>query len=201
MFMSEILVALIDECATLPSEVLEILLAQFLPARSRTDSPAYRLSVGVCTQTADKLQRHVAQYFSDLLLQHTPEDQGAIPPEDIEELRTAHELVQRLAHAVSPLLLNVVPQLEEELRVTDQTIRSIATQTLGAIFGDPNGAKLARTYHSTWTQWLARRNDRVAAVRVLFIEATKGILIHHAELRVDMEGELILTLAPMFCRN
>ncbi|KAG9103997.1 hypothetical protein FRC06_006261 [Ceratobasidium sp. 370] len=190
MFMSEILVALIDECATLPSEVLEILLAQFLPARSATDSPAYRLSVGVCTQTADKLQRLVAQYFGDLLLQHSSGDQGTIPPEDVDELRTAHELLQRLAHAVPPLLLNVIPQLEEELRVTDQTIRSIATQTLGAIFGDPNGAKLARTYHSTWTQWLARKNDRVAAVRVLFIEATKGILIHHAELRSDMEEAL-----------
>ncbi|CAE6505628.1 unnamed protein product [Rhizoctonia solani] len=190
MFMAEILVALIDECASLPSEVLEILLAQFLPARTRTDSPAYRLSIGVCTRTADKLQRHVAQYFGDLLLQHTPDDQTSMPAEDVEELRTAHELVQRLAQAVAPLLLNVVPQLEEELRVTDQTIRSIATQTLGAIFGDSNGAKLARTYPSTWTQWLLRRNDRVAAVRVMFVECSKDILLHHAELKGDMEEAL-----------
>ncbi|KAH7345730.1 cohesin-associated protein Pds5 [Rhizoctonia solani] len=190
MFMAEILVALIDECASLPSEVLEILLAQFLPARTRTDSPAYRLSIGVCTRTADKLQRHVAQYFGDLLLQHTPDDQTSMPAEDVEELRTAHELVQRLAQAVAPLLLNVVPQLEEELRVTDQTIRSIATQTLGAIFGDSNGAKLARTYPSTWSQWLLRRNDRVAAVRVMFVECSKDILLHHAELKGDMEEAL-----------
>ncbi|CAE6457598.1 unnamed protein product [Rhizoctonia solani] len=190
MFMAEILVALIDECASLPSEVLEILLAQFLPARTRTDSPAYRLSIGVCTRTADKLQRHVAQYFGDLLLQHTPDDQTSMPAEDVEELRTAHELVQRLAQAVAPLLLNVVPQLEEELRVTDQTIRSIATQTLGAIFGDSNGAKLARTYPSTWTQWLLRRNDRVAAVRVIFVECAKDIVSHHAELKGDMEEAL-----------
>ncbi|CAE6417041.1 unnamed protein product [Rhizoctonia solani] len=190
MFMAEILVALIDECASLPSEVLEILLAQFLPARTRTDSPAYRLSIGVCTRTADKLQRHVAQYFGDLLLQHTPDDQTSMPAEDVEELRTAHELVQRLAQAVAPLLLNVVPQLEEELRVTDQTIRSIATQTLGAIFGDSNGAKLARTYPSTWSQWLLRRNDRVAAVRVIFIECSKDIVLHHAELKGDMEEAL-----------
>ncbi|ELU44304.1 cohesin-associated protein Pds5 [Rhizoctonia solani AG-1 IA] len=187
MFMAEILVALIDECASLPSEVLEILLAQFLPARTRTDSPAYRLSIGVCTRTADKLQRHVAQYFGDLLLQHTPDDQTSMPAEDVEELRTAHELVQRLAQAVAPLLLNVVPQLEEELRVTDQTIRSIATQTLGAIFGDSNGAKLARTYPSTWAQWLLRRNDRVAAVRVIFVECAKDIVSRHAELKGDME--------------
>ncbi|KDN48299.1 hypothetical protein RSAG8_02891, partial [Rhizoctonia solani AG-8 WAC10335] len=190
MFMAEILVALIDECASLPSEVLEILLAQFLPARTRTDSPAYRLSIGVCTRTADKLQRHVAQYFGDLLLQHTPDDQTSMPAEDVEELRTAHELVQRLAQAVAPLLLNVVPQLEEELRVTDQTIRSIATQTLGAIFGDSNGAKLARTYPSTWSQWLSRRNDRVAAVRVIFVECSKDIVLHHAELKGDMEEAL-----------
>ncbi|CAE6427478.1 unnamed protein product [Rhizoctonia solani] len=190
MFMAEILVALIDECASIPSEVLEILLAQFLPARTRTDSPAYRLSIGVCTRTSDKLQRHVAQYFGDLLLQHTPDDQTPMAPDDVEELRTAHGLVQRLAQAVDSLLLNVVPQLEEELRVTDQTIRSIATQTLGAIFGDSNGAKLARTYPSTWTQWLLRRNDRVAAVRVMFVECAKDIVSHHAELKGDMEEAL-----------
>ncbi|KAG8695138.1 hypothetical protein FRC09_009370, partial [Ceratobasidium sp. 395] len=188
-FMSEILVALIEECASLPPEVLEILLAQFLPARN--GSPAHRLSVDVCKSTADKLQRHVAQYFSDLLVQHSSGDQGTIPPEDVDGLRDAHELVQSLAQEVPPLLLNVIPQLEEELRVTDLTIRSIATQTLGAIFGgNPNGAKLARSYHSTWTQWLARKNDRSAVVRMLFVEATKEILIHHGELRSDMEEAL-----------
>ncbi|KAG9124967.1 hypothetical protein FRC07_009533 [Ceratobasidium sp. 392] len=188
-FMSEILVALIEECATLPPEVLEILLAQFLPARN--GSPPHRLSVDVCKNTADKLQRHVAQYFGDLLVQHSSGDQGTIPQEDVEELQNAHQLVQSLAQEVPSLLLNVIPQLEEELRVTDQTIRSIATQTLGAIFGsNPNGAKLARTYNSTWTQWLARKNDRVATVRVLFVEATKGILVHHGELRSDMEEAL-----------
>ncbi|QRV81905.1 sister chromatid cohesion protein [Ceratobasidium sp. AG-Ba] len=190
MFMSEILIALIDECATVPQEVLETILAQFIPTNGQSDTPGYRLSVGVCTQTSDKLQRHVAQYFSDILLQHSSGDQSSIDTEDMDELHQAHKLVQRLAHAVPSILLNVIPQLEEELRVTDQSIRSIATQTLGAIFGDPNGASLAKKYPATWGHWLARKNDRVAAVRVMFVEATKGILIHHAELRSDMEEAL-----------
>ena len=74
------------------------------------EQPAYRLAVQVCNATADKLQRHVCQYFTDLIVNNARD-------EDFEEVRNAHELIKQLNRACPSLLHNVVPQLEEELKV------------------------------------------------------------------------------------
>ena len=145
--------------------------------------PAYRLAVQVCNATADKLQRHVCQYFTDIILNHARD-------EDLEEIRTAHELIKRINRSCPALLHNVVPQLEEELRVQNVSIRIMATHTLGEMFADKNGAEFARKYPSTWATWLTRRNDQMSAVRLTFAESAKGVVINMnvPELREQLEG-------------
>ncbi|KAI0689173.1 armadillo-type protein [Cytidiella melzeri] len=171
LFMSDILIALLDECQSLPNEVLETLMAQYMDKNARMDQPAYRLAVQVCNATADKLQRHVCQYFTDIIVTHARD-------EELDEIRTAHELIKRINRSSPALLHNVVPQLEEELRVQEVAIRVMATQTLGEMFAEKNGAEFARKYPSTWTTWLARKNDQVTAVRLAFVESTKGVLVN-----------------------
>jgi sister chromatid cohesion protein PDS5 len=146
------------------------------------DQPAYRLAVQVCNATADKLQRHVCQYFTDIIVAHSRD-------EEFEEIRTAHELIKRLNHSCPALLQSVVPQLEEELRVEDVQLRSIVTQVLGEMFSDKGGADLAKKYPSTWTVWLNRRHDKSPAVRLKFVETAKGLLINLPEFRDVVDGQ------------
>ena len=80
------------------------------------DQPAYRLAVQVCNQTADKLQRQVCQYFTDVIVNNSQES-------EFDEVQKAHSLIKRLHHACPALLHNVVPQLEEELRTVRQALR------------------------------------------------------------------------------
>ncbi len=173
LFIADILVALLDECQSLPNEVLETLLAQYMDKNTRMDQPAYRLAVQVCNATADKLQRHVCQYFTDTIVTHARDA-------DLDQIHTAHELIKRINRSSPALLHNVVPQLEEELRVQDVPIRVVATQTLGEMFADGSGAEFARKYPSTWATWLARKNDQTAAVRLAFVEGARGVLVHTA---------------------
>lgn len=158
MFMADILVALIDECQALPSDVLEAIMAQFMdkntvgqaiyvatqslmPFSKPMDQPAYRLAVDVCLATADKLQRHVCQYFTDIIVAHSRD-------EDFDEIRTAHELVKQLSLSCPGLLHSVIPQLEEELRVEEVQLRLIATEVLGEMFSSTGGADLVKKYPS-----------------------------------------------------
>lgn len=135
------------------------------------EQPAYRLAVQVCSQTADKLQRQVCQYFTDVIVAHSRD-------EEFEEVQKAHTLIKRLHHACPALLHNVVPQLEEELRVQETQIRVMATQTLGEMFAEEkHGADLARKYTTTWTMWLSRKNDQAIAVRLAFVEVARGLLV------------------------
>lgn len=145
------------------------------------DQPAYRLAVTVCNATADKLQRHVCQYFTDIIVQHSRD-------EEFEEVRTAHDLIKRLNHSCPALLHNVVPQLEEELRVEEVQIRTMATQALGEMFADKNGADLIKKYPTTWNLWLLRKNDKVVSVRLTFLEVVKGVLVGVSEARDAIEG-------------
>lgn len=147
------------------------------------DQPAYRLAVQVCNSTADKLQRHVCQYFTDIIVTNADN-------EGFEEMQTAHELIKRINRSSPALLHNVVPQLEEELRVQEVSIRVMATQTLGEMFADKNGAEVAKKYPTTWTTWLARKNDQTTAVRLAFVEGARGVLINMTltEQREQIEG-------------
>lgn len=108
--------------------------------------------------------------------------------EEFEEVRTAHDLIKRLNHSCPALLHNVVPQLEEELRVEEVQIRTMATQALGEMFADKNGADLIKKYPTTWNLWLLRKNDKVVSVRLTFLEVVKGVLVGVSEARDAIEG-------------
>ncbi|KAI9511424.1 armadillo-type protein [Russula earlei] len=178
--MVDVLVALIDEATSLPSELMDIIMAQFLDKNVGLDNPAFRLAVQVCNTTSDRLQRHVCQYFTEIIVQHAPDD-------ELDDIRKAHELVKQLNKFCSPLLHLVIPQLEEELRVEDLTLRTMATQVLGDMFADKGGADLLRKYPTTWSFWNLRRNDKSPVVRLAFVEAAYGLLVGLPEQRDFVE--------------
>ncbi|KAF8501178.1 hypothetical protein BU17DRAFT_102333 [Hysterangium stoloniferum] len=68
------------------------------------------------------------------------------------------------------LLYNIVPQLLEELKASGYEIHLRATHVLGEILATP------------------RRSDKMAGVRIAFVEACRGIITHHRDLRQSIEG-------------
>lgn len=146
------------------------------------DQPGYRLAVSVCNAAADKLQRHVCQYFTDVIVDHSNN-------EEYDEISAAHDLIKHLNRSCPSLLHNVVPQLEEELRADDTHLRVLATQVLGEMFAEKGGKTLLAKYPSTWEFWLGRRMDKDTVVRVTWVEATRGLILNLAEMRDTIEGE------------
>jgi sister-chromatid-cohesion protein PDS5 len=149
------------------------------------DQPAFRLAVQVCNATADKLQRHVCQYFTDIVVSHSEE-------EEYEDIRTAHELIKQLHRSCPALLHSVLPQLEEELRAEDAQLRQIVTQVLGEMLADKGGGDLIKKYPSTWNLWLHRKNDKSSGIRIKFVETTRGLLENLPEHRELIEGAIQL---------
>lgn len=137
----------------------------------------------MCNQTADKLQRNVALYFTDIIMSNSQE-------EDFDEIRTAHDLIKRLHASCPNLLPSVIPQLEDELHADAATLRAIATQVLGEMFSDKSGADLAKNHPSTWNAWLGRKVDKSPAVRLKFVEASKGLYSASPEMVEAIEGAL-----------
>lgn len=100
----------------------------------------------------DKFQRYVCQYFSDSIINSC---RDLDIEENMVEFKNAHNLILQIFEQVPTLLLNVIPQLEEELKVEESVIRQIATTSLGEMFSK-KGEKLIDTYPSVWKAFLER---------------------------------------------
>jgi sister chromatid cohesion protein PDS5 len=85
--MTEILLTLIDESPSIPGDVMEIIMAQFLRAAPpggkadraeqagnqstlllKTEPEAYLMAKNICNQCPEKMARYVSQYFSDVIM-------------------------------------------------------------------------------------------------------------------------------------
>ena len=73
------------------------------------------MAIQIFRHVAERLHRHVSAYFTDVFnqIQESLVEEGDA---DLDELATAHELIKELNRAAPQVLLNVVPQLEEELQ-------------------------------------------------------------------------------------
>ncbi|KAF9110601.1 hypothetical protein BGX27_006126 [Mortierella sp. AM989] len=184
--MSELLQHIIEEVKQLPQEIVDIILAQFLHKQKFDNPAAYRLACDLGNNCADKLQRYVFQYFSDII---SNIGNGELSAKELADLKTVHQLVVELNKATPALLLNVIPQLEEELKLSDVTIRTLATKSLGEMFAEKT-SQLASQYESTWKTWLLRRNDKVPQVRIVWIESLTNLIKAHGSLAKELSDGL-----------
>ncbi|KAG0379601.1 hypothetical protein BGX24_012558 [Mortierella sp. AD032] len=184
--MSELLQHIIDESDQLPQEIVDIILAQFLHKHKFDNPAAYRLACDLGNNCAEKLQRYVFQYFSDII---SVAGNGELSSKELEDFKIVHKLVIELNKSTPALLLNVIPQLEEELKLSDITIRALATKSLGEMFSEKT-SQLVTQYESTWKAWLQRRNDKIPQVRIAWLESLTNIIKSHASLSKELSEGL-----------
>lgn len=161
----------------------------------KIDQPAYRLAVSVCNTAADRLQRHVCQYFSDLLTggSNINDDSDSDEPstsntKSDDNLRQSHDLVARLHRSCPNVLPSVIPILEAELRSDKLNARVIATQTVGQMLADKGGPEFVRKYPTTFQAWITRKADVSVQVRLKLVEGLLVVLPNLPEAHRALEG-------------
>ncbi|KAJ1949502.1 Sister chromatid cohesion protein pds5, partial [Linderina macrospora] len=187
MHILDVLQQLLEEPKYVPQEVIDVILLQFTKKRQQDNSAAHQLACDLANGTADVLQKYIYQYFNDIIVgaaqqrleqreaegDETRRDR-ALARSTMGDLRSAHFLILELNKSAPGTLLNVIPQVEEELGVDDVEIRVLATEVLGEMFAD-KGFTLAKRYDSTWKAWKGRRADSSALVRIQWVEHAVGL--------------------------
>ncbi|BFZ54407.1 Sister chromatid cohesion protein pds5 [Savitreella phatthalungensis] len=171
---------LVDEAPAIPEELLNVLLAQFM-RRTATQGgiaafmrdSACDMAAQVMSLCAERLQRNVCAYFSDII--STARDEHGEEHNE-RELKRAHELVLQLWIRAPAVLQNVVPALEAEMQVESPTLRALAVQTVGLMLASDNGHRLMAEHDACWRTWVGRRNDRHVQVRLPWISSIGHIL-------------------------
>ncbi|KAI5477658.1 hypothetical protein MNV49_006044 [Pseudohyphozyma bogoriensis] len=196
----DLLTQVLEEANALHGDVVDTILSQFLPKAIKQRPSSHALAVEVCKASADKLQRYVCQYFAEVITatisgsglgdsDDEDEDDRKGKKGEAEKLPTdflvAHGLIKQINRSVPQLLLNVIPQLEDELTTENPLYRKLATETLGAMISEKGD--LASKYGQTWKEWLKRGKDRVPAVRISWVESVPKIWREHPELGGQLE--------------
>ncbi|KAI8080901.1 armadillo-type protein [Thamnidium elegans] len=174
--MTDVLIQLIEEVRILGPELTELILEQFEKFEKGSSNPAYLMALDICFACPNILQRRVCQYFSDALISVSGESSS----DEFEEVKKTHNLILKINAAAPDLLLNVLPLLQEEMKVDQLNIRQLATETMGQMFADPASA-VAEKYPLIWKTWLGRRDDKAIAVRVKWLEMCVDIYKNHRE--------------------
>ena len=183
----DILHQLGEEMNTIPSQVMDLIITHFSKKVEKANPAKFKLISDLCALLDDKLQRYVCQYFTDHIIEATREDEH----ESSTELENLHQLMLQIFAHVPRLLLNVVPQLEEELKVENVKIREIACTTLAEMYSR-RGMQWIESYPSVWKEWTDRRNDKNLIIRSIFANSFSTILINHPDCIQLIEPMIVL---------
>ncbi|KAI8325971.1 hypothetical protein GQ54DRAFT_295114 [Martensiomyces pterosporus] len=203
----DILQLLIEEPKTVPQDVIDVILLQFTKKRQQDNPAAHQLASDLASGTADILQKYIYQYFNDVIVsaaqQRTEElrdlesegqDQrgarGSGQSSALRDLRSAHLLILELNKSAPGTLLNVIPQLEEELGVDDVSIRLVTINALGEMFAE-KGFTLAKRYESTWRAWKGRRADASPVARIAWIKNAMSLYQHQPQLARELSDFVV----------
>ncbi|KAJ1842476.1 Sister chromatid cohesion protein pds5, partial [Coemansia sp. RSA 2703] len=212
----DILQQLLEEPKTVPQDVIDIILFQFMKKRQQENPAAHQLASDLANAASDVLQKYIYQYFNDVIVSTAQQRSGQVrnqqQPADtesqrrdrnsvgsggsLEDLRTAHYLILELNKAAPGTLLNVIPQVEEELGVDDVDIRVLATSALGEMFAE-KGFTLAKRYDSTWKTWKGRRADSSPLVRMQWVEHAVSLYQHQPQLSRELNDYIVEKLCDV----
>ena len=172
----DILHQLGEEMNAIPTQVIDMIINSFSRKVEKANPAKFKLICDLGSLLDDKLQRYVCQYFTDNIIEATRRDEG----DGDNGLQELHSLMLQIFANVPQLLLNVVPQLEEELKVDNVQIREIACNTLAEMYSR-RGMNWIESYPSVWKEWSDRRNDKCLSIRSLFANSFATILINHPD--------------------
>ncbi|KAJ1740064.1 Sister chromatid cohesion protein pds5 [Coemansia sp. RSA 989] len=187
----DVLQQLVEEPKTVPQDVVDVILLQFTKRRQQENPAAHQIASDLANNAADILQKYIYQYFNDVIVSAAQQRAGSMEDQEdtgsLDDLRSAHYLILELNKAAPGTLLNVIPQLEEELSVEDVDIRVLSTNVLGEMFGE-KGFTLAKRYETTWKAWVGRRADASPLVRTQWVERAVALYQHQPQLARELNA-------------
>lgn len=200
----DMLSEIITETETIPHNVLKLILDKFLSSNSvlinnaNISNPALNFSLHICENNIDRMQRMIAQYFSesfydlakeitinndnnDLII--TNKMKNSID-NALQNLKKNHKLAVQIWKYIPELLNSVISLIEDELNADDEKIRILATETIGQIIGSPNivssimitKVNFFIIHRDCWISWLKKTTDISPSVRMKWVEQYPSII-------------------------
>lgn len=214
----DILSEVISESETVPHNVLKVILNEFLAnasqgpitsgVRLRSHNLGLTFSIKVCEANLDRMSRLLAQFFSEILYENTADVEqvdavangnSGLNHENIkrikalENLRKVHKLSIQIWGLLPELLNSVLGLIDDELNADDESIRLLATDTIGKMIGlsfsNTSRSIFSISHKATWLNWLKKTIDMSPVVRCKWVEQLP-VIMSDSYSASDMSSEL-----------
>lgn len=195
----EILSDIMAEAEVVPHDVLRMILDKLVftgeKLGAKVSNPGFNFSVSICEANVDRMSRQVAQYFSEMLYEssnsHENFNDRVKNLQGLETLKRVHKLSVQIWRYVPGLLNAVMGLIDEELNADDETIRMLATETIGQMIAQSNSfSNFFIYYKDTWFNWLKKTLDISSNVRSKWVEQIPSIINNIPSLTSDVSSEL-----------
>lgn len=190
---AEMLSETISEADAVPQPVVSLLLKKLIVpanypvarAESNISNVAFLLSLSVCEANVDKMARHVAQHFSEML--DASVSQTKTRGSDVNTSYTALEKIHSSSvyiwTHIPELLSSVMGLIGDELNSDSEKIRLLATTSIGSMLssssstvGGSSTTRFVNAHKTAWSNWLKKSSDISATVRDGWVQQVAPIL-------------------------
>ncbi|OUM55003.1 hypothetical protein BVG19_g4478 [[Candida] boidinii] len=201
---SDILTEIISESNSVPHQTLKLILNKFLTnnkslSKFGTTVPGYKLSLSICNSNIDRMARLITQFFSEIIYDCTKGegnfDEDIISEQGLSQLKKLHTLAIELWKNVPELLSSVMGLIDNELDADDETVRDLATKTIGEIIAVPNSRlNFVETHSDTYVNWIKKPLDRSPTIRSTWLMSLNKIILNRSDIISDINKGIMKTL-------
>jgi sister-chromatid-cohesion protein PDS5 len=178
-YMLDILISCIEENDNITQSLLDVILGNLLQDENKS---AKVMAQHIIQRCAEKLQPAVTKFLSECIVEGRSES---------ELKERSHEIIYELYFLQPNLLLYVLPQLENELKVETLETRSTAVQLLARIFAAKDN-QTALNYHQLYNAFLGRFKDINPDIRIVMCEFAQHFLQNHTDPKLLQPVETLL---------
>lgn len=206
---SEMLAEVFAEADVIPQKVVTLLLKKLTATpdsgltatSSNISNPGLAFSLAVCESNVDKMSRHIAQLFSEMLDDSVKANNGATDYEaSYSALEKIHSWSVQIWKYVPDLLASVMGLISDELNSDLERVRVLATTTIGSMVlnqegsAESNMVHFVNTHKAAWENWLKKSSDVSPVVRAKWVEQVPEALCAQS-VTSDTTGQLSVSLA------
>lgn len=169
--MLDVMVSIVSEMETLPSQVFNIVLECLLEKCQKLNSSAYELAREFIRKTAQSIKITVMLFFQDAIL------------EDHENLsllmKNWPRLLLELCKISDSFFVDVAPQLEMKLRTDSHRQRLQVVRLIASLYAEKDSG-FALLHNSLWESFIARFNDIQPDIRKECVNFCSKMIVNHA---------------------
>ena len=165
----DIMVSCFEESTEIPQKLLETIFRTLISPFKLEEPEALKLTQTLIRRFSTLLQSSISDYLLSCRENNTTES-------DIKG--HYYELIFELNRISSSVITKVLPLLENELKIEEQSIRLNTVNLLHLMFG-AQSSTLSTNYRPLFSVFLSRFHDKDTEIRLNMIEFAKLYLINH----------------------